>query len=143
MNLLCPKLNASSSFQSKDTVEADSLLPSLKQGSQNTLGIGLTWACQHTVAWPLWNCFHKFSQFLYYLFSQKQVEYKVTINMTPFTRSSPWTITDFYDKEIPKVDPNHTCLAEISLDSALNKCGLYLLLLVWNRKVTRTSSNYI
>ena len=25
-------------------------------------------------------------------------------------------ITDFYDKEIPKVDSNHTCLAAISLD---------------------------
>ena len=47
--------------------------------------------------------------------------------MTPLTRFSPWTIKDFYDKEIPKVDPNHTCLAEISLDSALNKYDLYLL----------------
>ena len=27
--------------------------------------------------------------------------------------------TDFYDKEIAKVDSNHTCLAVISLDSAL------------------------
>ena len=63
--------------------------------------------------------------------------------MTPVTRSSTWTITDFYDKEIPKVEPNHTCLAEISLDSALNKYGLYLLLLLSNRKVTRKSSNYI
>ena len=30
-------------------------------------------------------------------------------------------VTDFYDKNIPKVDPNHTCLAVISLDSALRK----------------------
>ena len=30
-------------------------------------------------------------------------------------------VTDFYDKEIPKVDSNHTCLAVISLDSALKK----------------------
>ena len=30
-------------------------------------------------------------------------------------------ITDFYNKEIPKVDSNHTCLAVISLDSALKK----------------------
>ena len=30
-------------------------------------------------------------------------------------------ITDFYDKGIPKVDSNHTCLAVISLDSALKK----------------------
>ena len=28
---------------------------------------------------------------------------------------------DFYDKEIPKLDSNHTCLAVISLDSALKK----------------------
>ena len=30
-------------------------------------------------------------------------------------------VTDFYDKEIPKMDSNHTCLAVISLDSALKK----------------------
>ena len=30
-------------------------------------------------------------------------------------------VTDFYDKEIPKVDSNHTCLAVISLNSALKK----------------------
>ena len=30
-------------------------------------------------------------------------------------------VTDFYDKGIPKVDCNHTCLAVISLDSALEK----------------------
>ena len=30
-------------------------------------------------------------------------------------------VTDFYDKEIPKVDSNHTCLVVISLDSALKK----------------------
>ena len=28
--------------------------------------------------------------------------------------------TDFYDKEIAKVDSNHTCLAVFSSDSALN-----------------------
>ena len=28
-------------------------------------------------------------------------------------------VTDFYDKEIPKIDSNHTCLAVISLGSAL------------------------
>ena len=33
--------------------------------------------------------------------------------------------TDFHDKEIPKVDSNHTCLAVTSLDSALNKDGNY------------------
>ena len=30
-------------------------------------------------------------------------------------------VTGFYDKEIPKVDSNHTCLAVISFDSALEK----------------------
>ena len=30
-------------------------------------------------------------------------------------------VTDFYDKEIPKVDCNHTCLAVISLESAFKK----------------------
>ena len=30
-------------------------------------------------------------------------------------------VTSFYDKQIPKVDSNYTCLAVISLDSALKK----------------------
>ena len=30
-------------------------------------------------------------------------------------------VTDFYDKKIPKVCSNHTCLAVINLDSALIK----------------------
>ena len=34
-------------------------------------------------------------------------------------------ITDFYDKEIPKADSYHTCLALISLDSALKKDDNY------------------
>ena len=34
-------------------------------------------------------------------------------------------VTDFYHKGIPKVDSNHTCLAVISLDSALKKDGNY------------------
>ena len=34
-------------------------------------------------------------------------------------------VTDFYDKEIPKFDFNHTYLAVISLDSALKKNGNY------------------
>ena len=32
-------------------------------------------------------------------------------------------VTDFYDKEFPNVDSNHTCVVLISLDSALNKDG--------------------
>ena len=34
-------------------------------------------------------------------------------------------VTDFYDKKIPKVDFNHTCLAVISLNSALKKDDNY------------------
>ena len=34
-------------------------------------------------------------------------------------------VKDFYDKKIPKVGSNHTCLAVISLDSALDKDGNY------------------
>ena len=34
-------------------------------------------------------------------------------------------VIDFYNKEIPKVDFNHACLAVISLDSAPNKNGNY------------------
>ena len=30
-------------------------------------------------------------------------------------------VTDFYDRKIPKVDSNHTCLIVISLDSAFMK----------------------
>ena len=30
-------------------------------------------------------------------------------------------VTDFYNKKVPKLGPNHTCLAVITLDSALNK----------------------
>ena len=36
-------------------------------------------------------------------------------------------VTDFYDKKIPKVDSSHTCLAIISLDSALKKDSSYYL----------------
>ena len=34
-------------------------------------------------------------------------------------------VTDFYDKKIPKLGSNHTCLAVISLDSALKKNDNY------------------
>ena len=89
LNLLYAKLDSSSSSQSNDTVEADHCpFPSLKQSSKNPLGRGLSWACQYTVAWPLWNCYHRFSQVLYYIFSQKQVEYGSSF-MTPLTPSGP------------------------------------------------------
>ena len=34
-------------------------------------------------------------------------------------------VTDFYDKKIPWLDSNHTCLAVISLDSAFKKDSNY------------------
>ena len=37
-------------------------------------------------------------------------------------------VTDLYDKEIPKVGSNHTCLAVITLDSALKKKDIHKLL---------------
>ena len=39
-------------------------------------------------------------------------------------------VVDFYDKEIAKVDSNHTCLAVISLNSALKKDEIYYYLQV-------------
>ena len=36
-------------------------------------------------------------------------------------------VTDFYDKEIPKADSNHTCLAVISSEYALRKVENYYL----------------
>ena len=42
-------------------------------------------------------------------------------------------VTDFYDKEIPKMDSNHTCLAEISLNSALKKDENYYLQVFFKR----------
>ena len=37
------------------------------------------------------------------------------------TKSHGDEVTDFYDKEIPNLDSNNTCLAAITLDSALEK----------------------
>ena len=34
-------------------------------------------------------------------------------------------VTDFYDKKVPKEDSNHTCLAVITLDTALKKNDNY------------------
>ena len=36
-------------------------------------------------------------------------------------------VTDFYEKKTSKVDSNHTCLAVITLDSALKKDDSYYL----------------
>ena len=46
---------------------------------------------------------------------------KVGTDIKKALDSGPDEVTDFYDKKIPKVDSNHTCLAVISLDSALKK----------------------
>ena len=43
-------------------------------------------------------------------------------------------VTDFSDKEISKVDSNVTCLAVITLDSALKKDDKYLQLFLKERK---------
>ena len=43
------------------------------------------------------------------------------------TKSHDDEVTDFYDKRIPKVDSNYTCLTVISLDSALKKDDSYYL----------------
>ena len=40
-------------------------------------------------------------------------------------KSRGYEITNFYDKKVPKVDSNHTCLAVFSLDSVFNKDGKY------------------
>ena len=44
-------------------------------------------------------------------------------------------VTDFYDKNIPKADSNHTCLTVISLDSSLkndeNYCPQVFLKRMW------------
>ena len=40
-------------------------------------------------------------------------------------KSHGYEVTDFYDKNIPKVDSNRTCLAVISSDSALKKGDSY------------------
>ena len=43
-------------------------------------------------------------------------------------------ITDFYDKKIPRLDSNQTCLAVITFDSALKKDGSYLQVLLKESK---------
>ena len=41
------------------------------------------------------------------------------------TKSYGEEVTDFYDQKISQLDSNHTCLAVISLDSALKKDDSY------------------
>ena len=57
---------------------------------------------------------------------KKEFDSKPAYNKTFFIfkiKSYNDEVTDFYDKEIPKVSSDHTCLAVISLDSALKKNG--------------------
>ena len=48
-------------------------------------------------------------------------------NLKTKIKSQGNEVTDFYDKEIPNVDSNYTCLAVISLGSALKKDENYYL----------------
>ena len=60
------------------------------------------------------------------LILKKKFDSKPAYNKTFFKnkiKSYDDEVTDFYDKEIPKVSSDHTCLAVISLDSALKKNG--------------------
>ena len=45
--------------------------------------------------------------------------------LKPKIKSHGDKVTDLYDKEIPKVDSNHTCIALISLDTALKEDYTY------------------
>ena len=54
-------------------------------------------------------------------FDSKVVYYKKFLKRK--IKSYSDDVTDYYDIESPKVDSDHTCLAIISLDSALNKDG--------------------
>ena len=57
---------------------------------------------------------------------KKEFDSKPAYNKTFFKsriKSYDDEVTDFYDKEIPKVSSDHTCLAVISLDFALKKDG--------------------
>ena len=42
-----------------------------------------------------------------------------------FKKGPTWWLADFCGKKIPKLDYNHTCLAVITLDSALKKDDSY------------------
>ena len=58
------------------------------------------------------------------LISKKELDSKLTYNKKIFKSKLKYhgdEVIDSYIKEIPKVDSNHTCLAVISLDSALKK----------------------
>ena len=40
-------------------------------------------------------------------------------------KSHGYEVTDFYEKKIPRLDSNYSCLAVITMDSALKKDGSY------------------
>ena len=56
-------------------------------------------------------------------FDSKPVYYKEYLKTK--IKSHDDEITDFYHKEIPKVDSNHTCLAVIRFDFVLKKDEIY------------------
>ena len=56
-------------------------------------------------------------------FDNKPVNYKEHLKTK--IKSHVDEVTDFYDKEIPKVDSSHTCLAGISFDFVLKKDESY------------------
>ena len=49
-------------------------------------------------------------------------------------------VTDYYDKKIPRVNPNHACLTVISLDSAPEKDTSYCPH-VKNKVIRQTNDN--
>ena len=63
-------------------------------------------------------------------FSDKVCDSKPAYNksfLKTKTKSHGNKITDVYNKNVLKVDSNHTCFAVIRLDSALKKAGNYYL----------------
>ena len=67
------------------------------------------------------NIWHKISVDIKKEFDSEPVYYK-EFSKTKI-KSHDDEVTDFYDKKIPNVDSDHTCLSVISLDSALKKDG--------------------
>ena len=56
-------------------------------------------------------------------FDSRSVYYKKTLKTKIKSYSDETTY--FYNEEIPNINSNHTCLAVVSLDSALDKDGNY------------------
>ena len=67
----------------------------------------------------------KFSVDIKKEFNSKPVYYKIFLKTK--IKSYGHEVTDFYHKEIPKLNSSYACLAVIGSDSALNKDGNYYL----------------